>query len=183
MNDKSDIAATEHILNPKIDEGTWVAGSEPVPLGYHNPRSTARLAGHPIHPMLISFPIAFFVATFACDVGFALTGGLGWLEPTMWLLGAGLALAGLAAVAGVTDFLGERKIRALPEVWWHAGGNLLVIAIEVANVLLRNAMGQAVVLPTGIVLSGVSVGILLLTGWMGWQMVYRHRVGVADCLP
>ncbi|MGH7038675.1 MAG: hypothetical protein ACREE1_11130 [Stellaceae bacterium] len=58
---------------------------EPGPPLRHNPRSTASIAGHPIHPMPISFPIA----TFACDVPFAITRSTGWLSPTMSLPGAG----------------------------------------------------------------------------------------------
>jgi len=34
--------------------------------------------------------------------------------------------------------------------------------------------------PTGLILSVVAVGIMLFTGWKGWQMVYRHHVGVSD---
>src|SRR5438067_5257433 len=87
-----------------------------------NPRSTASIAGHPIHPMLIPFPIAFFVATFVCDLVFWATGNTSWADATLWLLGAGLIMAVLAAVAGLTDFLGEPQIRALDTAWWHAGG-------------------------------------------------------------
>jgi uncharacterized membrane protein len=64
-----------------------------------NPRSTASIAGHPIHPMLIPFPIAFFVATFACDLVFSGTRNASWADATLWL-GAGLIMATLAAVAG-----------------------------------------------------------------------------------
>lgn len=145
-----------------------------------NPKSTASIAGHPIHPMLIPFPIAFFVATFACDVAFWVTGSAGWFEPTLWLLGAGLIFAGLAAVAGLIDVLGDGQIRALSTVWWHAGGNLIAVAVETANIFLRNSGGSKAVLPTGIILSAVVVCILLFTGWKGWEMVYRGRVGVAN---
>lgn len=68
-----------------------------------NPKSTASIAGHPIHPMLIPFPIAFFVATFVCDIVFASTGNAGWVTASTWLLGAGLIMAVLAAIAGLTD--------------------------------------------------------------------------------
>jgi uncharacterized membrane protein len=146
----------------------------------HNPHSTASIAGHPIHPMLIGFPIAFFIATFACDIGFWITGHAGWFDPTLWLLGAGLIVAGLAAVAGVIDVLGDARIRALNAVWWHAGGNVLVVLIEIANFFLRYGQGSKVVLPTGIILSAAVVCILLFTGWKGWEMVYRSHVGVAD---
>lgn len=146
----------------------------------HNPHSTASIAGHPIHPMLIAFPIAFFIATFACDIGFWITGHPGWFEPTLWLLGAGLIAAGLAAIAGFIDVLGDAQIRSLSTVWWHAGGNVVVVLIEIANFFLRYGRGSDAVLPTGIILSAAVVCILLFTGWKGWEMVYRSHVGVAD---
>jgi uncharacterized membrane protein len=90
-----------------------------------NPQSTAQIAGHPIHPMLIPFPIAFFVATFACDLAFWATGKDVWPNATLWLLGASLIMAALAAIAGLTDFLGDPRIRDLNDAWWHAGGNVL----------------------------------------------------------
>src|SRR5918911_478276 len=98
-----------------------------------NPKSTAQIAGHPLHPMLIPFPIAFFVATFVCDLLFWGTGNPAWPTAALWLLGAGLIMAALAAVAGLTDFLGEKKIRSLSTAWWHAGGNVLVVLIELYN--------------------------------------------------
>jgi uncharacterized membrane protein len=145
-----------------------------------NPRSTAQIAGHPIHPMLIPFPIAFFVATFLCDCVFWRTGSPGWVTATLWLLGAGLAMAALAAVAGLTDVLGDNQIRNLSTAWLHAGGNVIVVVIELYNWYSRYERGSEAVIPTGLILSAVVVGILLFTGWKGWEMVYRHRVGVAD---
>ncbi len=78
-----------------------------------NPQSTAKIAGHPIHPMLIPFPIAFFVATFVVDLVFWRTGNLDWASASVWLLGAGLVMAALAAVAGLIDVLGDARIRQL----------------------------------------------------------------------
>jgi uncharacterized membrane protein len=145
-----------------------------------NPKSTAQIAGHPIHPMLIPFPIAFFVATFVCDLVFWGTGNGGWASATLWLLGAGLIMAALAAVAGLTDFLGDTQIRGLNDAWWHAGGNVLAVLIELVNWWLRYANGPSAILPTGLVLSLIVVGVLLFTGWKGWDMVYRGRVGIAE---
>ena len=111
--ERSATASTEPVYHVARD------GSAGVPLR-RNPKSTASIAGHPIHPMLIPFPIAFFIATFACDLVLWGGGNASWADATVWLLGAGL------------------------------------------------------------ILSAVVVAILLFTGWMGWEMVYRHRVGVAD---
>jgi uncharacterized membrane protein len=89
-------------------------------------------------------------------------------------------MAALAAVAGLTDVLGDQRIRALNDVWWHAGGNIVVVLIELYNWYARYADGTAAVVPKGVVLSLVVVCILLFTGWKGWEMVYRHRVGIAE---
>jgi uncharacterized membrane protein len=145
-----------------------------------NPRSTAQIAGHPIHPMLIPFPIAFFVSAFVCDLVFWGTGYPIWATAALWLLGAGLIMAALAAIAGAIELLGDPQIRNLTDAWWHAGGNVVAVVIELINFFLRYANGTSAVLPTGLVLSLIVVCILLFTGWKGWEMVYRHRVGVAD---
>lgn len=145
-----------------------------------NPQSTAKIAGHPIHPMLIPFPIAFFVTTFVCDLVYWQTANTAWATAATWLLGAGIVMAVLAALAGLTDLLGERRIRALNDAWWHAGGNVIVVLIEIYNWYVRYDQGAAAIVPKGLILSLVVVCILLFTGWKGWNMVYRHRVGVAD---
>ena len=85
-----------------------------------------------------------------------------------------------AAVAGFVEVVGERPIRELNEVWWHADGNVLVVLIELYNWAHRYAAGTSAIIPVGIILSLVAVIILAFNGWMGWQMVYRHRVGIAD---
>jgi uncharacterized membrane protein len=145
-----------------------------------NPKSTASIAGHPLHPMLVPFPIAFFVATFLCDLAFWRTGVSFWSVVSLWLLGAGLVMATLAAVVGLIDFFGEARIRALNDAWWHAGGNALAVLIELYNWYLRYQTGEAAIVPTGVLLSLIVVCILLFTGWKGWKLVYLHRVGVSD---
>lgn len=145
-----------------------------------NPQTTAKITDHPIHPMLISFPIAFFVAAFACDLAYWRTGHAAFAEAAIWLLGAGVVMGLSAGAAGLTDLLGDQRIRALTGAWWHAGGNVVVILIEAYNWYIRYAGGTAAVVPQGLLLSLAVVGILLYTGWKGWEMVYHYRVGVAD---
>jgi uncharacterized membrane protein len=148
-----------------------------------NPKSTASVAGHPLHPMVIPFPIAFFVFAFVCDLAFWRTGDSFWATSALWLLGAGLVMAVLAAVFGLIDFLGEPRIRALNDAWWHAGGNVLAVLIALYNWYMRYTTGEAAILPTGLLLSLIVFGILLFTGWKGWNLVYRYRVAVADRGP
>lgn len=145
-----------------------------------NPRSTASIAGHPVHPMLIPFPITFFVAALCCDVAFWYSGETGWATASVWLLGAGLVMAVLAAGTGLVELAGDRQVRELTTVWWHAAANILVVLVEAANWLLRYQQGAAFVVPNGLILSLIAVIVLLFSGWMGGKLVFRHRVGVAD---
>jgi uncharacterized membrane protein len=147
----------------------------------NNPKSTAAIGGHPLHPMLIPFPIAFLVAAFACDLVFWGNRNVFWAEASIWLIGAGVVMALVAALAGFTDFFGEERIRALNAAWFHMIGNLSAVVIAIGNFALRYFQGSdAAILPWGIVLSFITVGTLLFTGWMGWEMVYRHQVGIID---
>lgn len=145
-----------------------------------HPHSTARIAGHPIHPMLIPFPIVFFVSALVTDLVFLSEGDAVWAQASWWLLLSGLVAAALAATAGLVDFLGDRRIRSIGAAWGHMIGNIVAVALEAVNLLLRTDDPAGAVEGTGVVLSGVVVAILLVTGWLGGNLVFRHGVGVAD---
>jgi len=146
-----------------------------------NPQSTAKIATHPLHPMLIPFPVAFLVGALAADLTFLGSGDGFWARSAMWLIGAAIVMALLAALAGFIDFFGEPRIRALSDAWYHMIGNLTAVFLALVNFALRYSQGaEAVVKPWGVVLSLLIVAILLFTGWKGWEMVYRHRVAVLD---
>ena len=150
-----------------------------------NPRSTAKIAGHPIHPMLVPFPIACFVGALVCDLIAGGDPGL-WFRASEYLLGAGVVMALMAAGMGFTDFLGDARIRALTVAWlralivawFHLLGNLVVIAVEAVNWHRRYNSGSND--STGVMLSIVAVLLMLVTGWLGWEMVYRRRVAISD---
>lgn len=147
---------------------------------FDNPQSTAKVAGHPLHPMLVPFPIACFVGTFITDLAYWQTTAVMWETFSIWLLTAGLLTAGLAGLAGLIDFLGSRRIRALRPAWFHMLGNVLALVLSVINAFVHSRDGYTAVVPEGLILSGVVVVILLFTAWMGGSLVYRHRVGIAN---
>jgi uncharacterized membrane protein len=130
--------------------------------------------------MLVPFPIAFFVGAFVTDVVFWRSGAAGWATASLWLIGFGLIMAALAALAGVADVLGDERVRDLRDAWLHAGGNVLAVLIQLYSWYTRYTSGPEAVVPTGLVLSLVVVLILLFTGWKGGELVFRHRVGVTD---
>jgi uncharacterized membrane protein len=143
------------------------------------PQSTARVAGHPIHPMLVPFPIACFVGALLTDIAYWRTADMMWSNFSAWLIAAGFVFGVVAALAGLVDFVGRRAVRAQRPAWPHALGNLLALCLSFVNLLVHSRDAWTSVVPTGLVLSAVVVAILGFTGWMGWAMVYRHRVGVA----
>jgi uncharacterized membrane protein len=145
-----------------------------------NPKSTLSIAGHPIHPMLIPFPVAFFAGTLVTDIVHSQSENAFWPAASNWMLAAGLVMAALAALAGLTDFLGDARIRALRDAWLHMIGNVIVVLIEAVSLWRRLVQGPDFIVPTGLVLSLLAVALLLFNGWKGWEMVYRHRVGVKE---
>lgn len=145
-----------------------------------NPRSTAKVGGHPIHPMLVPVPIVCFVGAFVTDLAYWRTAAVQWETFSIWLLTVGLAVAVLAVMAGLIDFLGSRRIRGLGSAWVHVGGNVIALVLSVVNAFVHSRDGYTAVVPLGLILSGTVVVILAVTGWMGFAMVFRHRVGVAN---
>ena len=145
-----------------------------------NPRSTASIGGRPIHAMLVPIPIACFVGTLVTDLAYWQTANMQWANFSVWLLTIGLIVAAFAVVAGAIDFLGDRRIRSLNSAWIHGIGNAIALVIAIFNAFIHSRDAYTSVVPTGLVLSTITVLILLVTGWNGWTMVYRHGVSVLD---
>lgn len=154
--------------------------SERLSMTEAHPRSTASIAGHPLHPMLVPIPIACFIGTLATDIVYWRTAEMQWAVMSAWMLTIGLIVALFAVIAGLIDFLGSRRIRNLRAAWIHGAGNGIVAVLEIFNAFVHSRDAYTSVVPTGLILSAVSVLILAVTGWMGWEMVYRQRVGVAE---
>jgi uncharacterized membrane protein len=139
-------------------------------------RSPASIKGHPIHPMLVPFPIVLFIGALATDIAFAADGSRGWAEASKWLLGAGIVGALLAALAGFTDFFGSSRIREFRDAWLHMFANLTAVIVELVNFMLRLG-DESSAGSTGLALSAVVALILLFSGWKGGELVFRHGVG------
>ena len=141
-------------------------------------RPTAQVARHPIHPMLVPIPIVCFIGALVTDIAYAVTAEMMYADFSAWLLLVGIVFGVLAAIAGLTDFIGNRLIRQQAPAWPHLIGNVAVLILAFFNNLIHTRDAWTSVVPTGLVLSIVTVLILPVTGWLGWEMVYRHRVGV-----
>ena len=142
------------------------------------PRSTAAVAGHVIHRLLASFPIACFTLALATDIAYWRTSNLMWLEFSAWLLLAGITFGVIAALYGafyVPVRFGIRIVRfALPTII----GTLVMLILAFLNNLVHTADGWTAVVPWGLTLSALTVLAMLVTVWFGSSLVHNHGVGV-----
>lgn len=143
-----------------------------------HPHSTARIGDHPIHPMLIPFPITCFILAFGADVAYSRTAAAFWATGSKWLLGVGLVMAALAAVAGLTDYVGDAKLRSSSDALKHMLANVTAVVLELVNFFLR-LNNSDFISSAGVYISGLVVVILLYSGWKGGDLVFRSGVGVS----
>jgi uncharacterized membrane protein len=153
------------------------------PLLTRPPRSTrsyVALAGHPIHPMLVSFPIAYLLGALASDVAFWWSGDPFWARVSLWVIGLGLLMGTLAALAGMMDFMLVREIRRHITSWSHFLAAVMMLALTAANWWMRVPDAAQGVLPWGIFLSAISAASLSFAGWLGGKLVFEHNIGTGD---
>jgi uncharacterized membrane protein len=143
-------------------------------------KARARLFGHPIHQMLIVFPLGLLGASLAFDLAALGLDRRDLALVAYWLIVAGILSGLLAAVFGLIDWLAiPRGTRAKRIGLLHGAGNVVVVVLFAASWLLRR---DAPELPEGtaIALSAVAVALSLVTGWLGGELVDRLGVGVDD---
>lgn len=142
--------------------------------------SRAKLFGHPIHQMLIVFPLGLLAMAVIFDiVALARADGY-WSEIAYWMIAAGVVTGLLAAPFGAIDWLGipsgtrAKRIGAV-----HGLGNVVVVLLFAASWLMRSDAPAA---PTqaALALSFVAGGMALITAWLGGELVDRLGVGVDD---
>jgi uncharacterized membrane protein len=140
--------------------------------------SVVALRQHPIHPMLVVFPIAFLLSLPAADVAFVVLGDVRWAQLGLVLSIAGLSMGLLAAAFGFGDFMLVPEVRNHLAVWAHAMSAVMLLALAAAGVWLRWPDPVAAVWPWGLLLSSVTGGMVMLTGWLGGTLSFRHGIGV-----
>jgi uncharacterized membrane protein len=140
--------------------------------------SSVAIFGHPIHPIIVIFPIAFLSAAAGTDLAYWLTQDFFWARAGIWLLGLGV-LAGVAAgVTGMADFINIPRVRKRTAGWAHMALNVGALVLSIVNVVLRFGDPAAPIVPLGLIIS-VTVSVLLLaSGWFGGELMFRHKVGI-----
>ncbi|MDX2241964.1 MAG: DUF2231 domain-containing protein [Leptolyngbyaceae cyanobacterium bins.302] len=140
--------------------------------------STVAIAGHPLHPLIVTFPIAFLTGAFGTDLGYWLTQDPFWARASLWLLGAGFIAGLVAAATGMLDFIKIDRVKKHSAGWIHAVGNIAAMFLTLINWISRWGNPADAVFPLGIILSTVVALLLGVTGWYGAELIYRHKVAV-----
>lgn len=141
-------------------------------------KSTAAIKGHPLHPAVVGFPIAFLTAAVVTDISYITTRDEFWSRASLWLLGAGIVMGLVAALLGFTDFATIRRVREHKTAWWHMGLNVAAMLLSAINLYLRVVNVERVIAPVGVILSLVVAGLLAASGWLGGELSFRHKIGV-----
>ena len=140
--------------------------------------SSVQIAGHPIHPVLVLFPIAFLVGAAGTDIGYWLTSDPFWARASVWLIGIGFAVGILAAITGFSEFFKVKRVRERSAGWLHMGGNVAVMVLSLINLVLRQGNPAEPIVYTGLAISVVVATLLGITGWYGGELSFRHKIGV-----
>jgi uncharacterized membrane protein len=136
-------------------------------------RPTVAILGVPVHAMLVPFPIACFVGAMLTDIVYSNSPQVQWANFSQWLLAVGLIVGLVAAIFGLIDFLAAGPAR--PRIgWFHLIGNAVILIIAAFNNFVHSRDGWTGVVPTGLTLSVITVLLMLVTGFLGWRMAYRH---------
>lgn len=147
--------------------------------------SRMAIRGHPLHPMLIHFPVAALLGLVATDLAFIVSNDNFWARASLWLAGVGALGGWISGMAGLVDLTTVARIRRLVTAWCHAVLAVMLLSLATLNWLLRIDGPEAQILPWGLCISLLTALLIAITGILGGQLVYEHAVGVdtEEALP
>jgi uncharacterized membrane protein len=143
--------------------------------------SRLKLLGHPVHPMLIVFPLGLLATAVVFDVLYVITSNRDLATFSFWAMVAGIVGGLLAAVFGLLDWMAipkDTRARRIGAI--HGVGNVVVVGLFALSLLTR--WNSPAYLPDilPLVFALLGAGLALFTAWLGGELVYRLRVAVDD---
>jgi uncharacterized membrane protein len=144
-----------------------------------NMESRTKLFGHPIHPMLIVFPIGLLATAVIFDIIYLVTGNPILATVSFYMIAAGAVGGLLAAIFGFIDWLAlPNNSRAKNLGLWHGIGNFVIVVLFAISWFLRGGNANFIPGSLALLLSFAGIGLALITAWIGGELVYRLGVGV-----
>ena len=143
--------------------------------------SKVKFLGHSVHQMLIVFPLGLLTTAGVFDVLHLVTRAGKWAQTSFYMMGAGIVGGLAAALAGLLDWQGVPSGTRAKEVGiWHGVGNVVVVLLFVGSWILRYSVPGYLPQNSAVLLSCLGVGLALVTGWLGGELVGRLGVGVDE---
>jgi uncharacterized membrane protein len=136
----------------------------------------ASIAKHPLHPMLVVFPIGLWIFSLISDFVFLLRGDVAWNDIAFYTMAGGLIGALVAAAPGFIDMFSISDPKVGKLAWNHMILNLIAVAIFALSFYLRLGNTAGAILP--VLLSVAGVLFIAASGWLGGEMVYVYGMGV-----
>lgn len=154
-----------------------------MPTEFTDAERESRLAisGHPIHAMLVTFPIALLTLVLPSDLAWALTQDGFWARISMWLVGAGAIMGLFAAIIGTIELLLIPAVRRHGMGRSHFVASMVLISLAFLNWYLRLVTGsEEWILPWGLALSALGTVLVMMAGWLGANLTFDHRIAITD---
>ena len=140
-------------------------------------RVRTQISEHPVHPMLVVIPLGLWVAALVFDIVGMASGNAMWGTLAFWNIVVGIVGALIAAVPGFLDYL-TLDGRARRIGTWHLVMNVSAVVLFTVNAVVRTQVAFGSIWPLALSIIGV-LG-LLVSGWLGAELVYVERVGVTE---
>jgi len=143
-------------------------------------KSKATMAGHPVHPMLIPFPLALWSTSFVVDILFYFVRHPTLLVIAKFMIAAGCIGAVAAAIPGFIDWMSIRNGDVKKVANWHARLNVAALVVFAISFFLRTGsyselVGRKLTIP--FLLSLIGVILISISGWLGGELVFRYGIG------
>ena len=132
---------------------------------------------HPVHALLAPIPVICFTGALMTDIVYSRSANMQWANFSAWLLFVGIVFGVLAAIAGMVDFGAHRRIRRQGPAWPHAVGNLIVLLLALFNNFVHSRDAWTSVVPTGLILSALTVLAMIVTVVLGRSITYATASG------
>jgi nitrite reductase/ring-hydroxylating ferredoxin subunit/uncharacterized membrane protein len=130
--------------------------------------------GHPLHPLLVTIPLGAWSLAGLYDAAAVLGGSEGAGRTADSLIAIGVAAAVPSALAGMADYSAIKRDAATTGLA-HAALNSAALGLYLLSLGARAGGRRG----AGVLLSTLALGATGVSGWLGAELIYRHRVGVS----
>lgn len=144
---------------------------------FSDTESKIALSGHPLHAMMVAFPIALAFSTLGADAMYWFSGEEFWPRVALWSSGVAFLVGFIAGVTGTVELLMAPGIRIRSASWTHFILAVMLLSVLGLNWGFRLPDPVAAVLPFGAMISALAAVMTGITGWHGGKLVFDYRIG------